>query len=224
MIEIKPSPTADTRTCDVAAVTKEQLIESSLQHIDDVGKGLAFWAQRLMRAAVQHDYDKLTLIDHFYTDFQTKFEQTGWWDNHRKIHRHHLAQADGVPKDVNLVDVLEYITDCVMAGMARAGDVYALTMSPELLALAFENTVQLLKANVQVENMPAVETFRDRLVREHEELADKLTKLEAFLAKPEEETKVGGDDRRLLEHQSVAMGEYKELLELRMDRLGITYA
>lgn len=150
MIEIKKSPTADTRTCDVTKVEREQLLDSSRQHIADVAKAMAFFSSKLFAAAAEHDYDKLTDIDWFYHDFRTKFEQTGWWDNHRKIHRHHLGQADGVPEDVNLLDVLEYIADCVMAGMARSGEVYALEMSDELLQKAFINTVCLLKDQVKV--------------------------------------------------------------------------
>jgi len=150
MIEIKKSPTADTRTCDVTKVERQQLLDSSRQHIADVAKAMAFFSSKLFAAAAEHDYDKLTEIDWFYSDFRTKFEQTGWWDNHRKIHRHHLGQADGVPQDVNLLDVLEYVADCVMAGMARSGDVYALEASDQLLRRAFENTVALLKSQVTV--------------------------------------------------------------------------
>lgn len=150
MIEIKKSPTADTRTCDVTKVERRQLLDSSRQHIADVAKAMAFFSSKLFAAAAEHDYDKLTDIDLFYEDFKTKFEQTGWWDNHRKIHRHHLGQADSVPQDVNLLDVLEYIADCVMAGMARSGEVYALEMSDELLQKAFVNTVFLLKDQVKV--------------------------------------------------------------------------
>jgi hypothetical protein len=51
---------------------------------------------------------------------------------------------------VNLLDVLEYISDCVMAGMARSGSVYDLTMPPELLERAFKNTVDLLKSQVVI--------------------------------------------------------------------------
>jgi hypothetical protein len=150
MIEIRKSPTADTRTCDVTKVERQQLLDSSRQHIADVAKAMAFFSAKLFAAAAEHDYDKLTEIDWFYKDFKTKFQQTGWWDNHRKIHRHHLGQADGVPKDVNLVDVLEYIADCVMAGMARSGEVFALEMSDELLQKAFINTVCMLKDKVKV--------------------------------------------------------------------------
>jgi len=73
------------------------------------------------------------------------------WDRHRQLNRHHLQQADGVRDDVNLIDVLDFIADCVMAGMARSGSVYPLQLSPELLERAFQNTVTLLKANVAVE-------------------------------------------------------------------------
>ncbi len=150
MIKIKPSQTADTRTCDFANVTKETLTASSLQHIGDVVKALAFFQSLLTVAAGEHDYDKLTAIDHFHADFVTGFKETGWWDNHRKIHRHHLAQQDGVPNNVNLIDVLEYIADCVMAGMARSGSVYELKLDDDVLRQAFNNTVELLTQQVKV--------------------------------------------------------------------------
>lgn len=151
MIEILKSETADTRTFDFANVSKEKLLASSRQHIGDVVKALAFFSSRLIEAAGEHDYDKLTEIDKFHSDFVTGFKETGWWDNHRKIHRHHLAKEDGVPNDVNLIDVLEYISDCVMAGMARSGEVYSLEMPDELLRRAFSNTIELLKNEVRLE-------------------------------------------------------------------------
>lgn len=150
MIRIHPSQNADTRSCNFSAVTKPQLLASSVQHIADVGKGLAFFAGLLTERASVHDYDKLTSIDWFYQNFLTGFKRTGWWDYHRRIHRHHLAQEDGIPADVNLVDVLEYIVDCVMAGKARTGEVYPLKFTPELLEMAFKNTVELLAGNVEV--------------------------------------------------------------------------
>lgn len=150
MIEIQPSPTADTRTCDVSQVSREQLYESSRQHINDVRMALAFFGEHLKEAALRHDFDKLTDIATFHADFKTKFAQTLWWDTHRRINRHHLTQADGVRDDVNLIDVLDFIADCVMAGMARSGSVYPLKLSPELLEKAFQNTVELLKREVVV--------------------------------------------------------------------------
>lgn len=150
MIEIQKSATADTRTCDFANTSKQTLLESSVQHIADVRRGLAFFASMLAEQATRHDTDKITNIDWFHADFVTGFEKTGWWDNHRQINRHHLTKDDGIPADVNLIDVLDFITDCVMAGMARSGSVYPLELPPELLTRAFQNTVDLLKRNVAV--------------------------------------------------------------------------
>lgn len=155
MITIKPSSTADTRTCDFANTTRDTLLNSSRQHIGDVVKAMAFFIGKLTEAAGEHDYDKLTAIDWFHADFITGFKQTSWWDNHRKIHRHHIDKPDGVPTDINLLDVLEHIADCVMAGMARSGSVYELKLSDELLQRAFRNTVELLKREVVVDRQQA---------------------------------------------------------------------
>jgi hypothetical protein len=150
MIEIRTSATADTRSCDYTQVTKETLRESSVQHINDVRKGLEYFCGKIMDAMYEHDRDKLSDIDGFHRDFITGFTQTTWWDNHRKVNRHHLLETDGVPVDVNLIDVLDMISDCVMAGMGRTGTVYPLNISPEVLMAAFQNTVELLKSQVVV--------------------------------------------------------------------------
>lgn len=150
MINIPQSSTADTRTCDFANVSKETLLASSQQHISDVRQALSFFGDLIREAARRHDYDKLSDIDGFHADFVTGFTQDGWWTRHRQLNRHHLLGADGVPEDVNLVDVLDLIADCVMAGMARAGSVYPLAIDPAVLQRAFENTVEMLKREVVV--------------------------------------------------------------------------
>jgi len=151
MITIKPSPTADTRTCDFSKVTKDELFRSSCQHITDVRAAIGFFCERLTQAGLDHDPDKISDIDGFHADFLTGFKRHEWWDRHRQLNRHHLTQSDGVPEDVNLIDVLDYIADCVMAGMARSGSVYDLHLDDGLLQRAFQNTVALLKANVRVD-------------------------------------------------------------------------
>lgn len=151
MIKIKKSKTADTRSCDFTQVSKDTLFSSSIQHIEDVSMGLDLFIAMIVEAKMKHDHDKLTDIDGFHRDFITGFKQTTWWDNHRKVNRHHLLADDGVPEDVNLIDVLEMIVDCVMAGMARTGEVFPLEIKPEILMAAFNNTVDLLKRNIEVE-------------------------------------------------------------------------
>lgn len=152
MIVVKPSPTADTRTCDFKNVTQEQLLESSKQHIGDVRKALGFFVSRIYQAQADHDTDKITDIEGFHADFVTGFTEHTWWDRHRKLNRHHLTEADGIPDNVNLIDVLDFIADCVMSGMARSGSVYPLALSPDTLNKAFQNTVTLLKQEVVVES------------------------------------------------------------------------
>jgi protein tyrosine phosphatase len=152
MIKIKKSKTADTRSCDFSQVTEIQLYNSSIQHISDVWLGIRFIKEKLDAAAGSHDSDKLTEIRQFHDDFITGFKETSWWDNHRKITRHHLLQDDGVPEDVNLIDVIEMIVDCVMAGMGRTGTVYPLDIKPEVLMAAFKNTAEVLKREIVVED------------------------------------------------------------------------
>lgn len=152
MIRIQQSKTADTRSCDFANVSKETLLASSKQHIGDVVTGLQFFKGKIDEASFAHDTDKITDIDGFHADFVTGFKQTGWWDRHRQLNRHHLEAADGIRPDVNLIDVLDYVADVVMARLGRGGELTPLLISNETLRLALDNTVELLKAQVVVES------------------------------------------------------------------------
>ena len=178
MIIIKTSLTADTRTCDFSKVSKEQLILSSQQHIGDVAKGMFHFVGMMISAANSHDCDKINDIDEFHRDFLTGFERTKWWDKHRKYNRHHLIQADGVPDDVNLIDVLEMIVDCVMAGMARSGSVYPLDIPPEVLMKAFHNTAESLKVQIVVEKQVSQQTDEATTGAAIRELAAELNGIE----------------------------------------------
>lgn len=150
MIEIKKSQNADTRTCDWTKVTKEELLKNSFQHINDVRKGMDFFSSELYTAGCSHDFTKIVEIDSFHKDFQTGFKTVEWWKRHQKIERHHLKDPNYVQKDVNLLDILEMITDGVMAGLARSGEYRKEEISDELLRQAFDNTIELLLDNVKV--------------------------------------------------------------------------
>jgi hypothetical protein len=154
MIVIKKSATADTRSCDFANVTIEQLRESTKQHISDVRKGMEFFACKLDDAGKEHDRTKLTTLAHFHKCFIGGFEDGSWWNDHKLLERHHISVPEGVRDDVNLVDVFDFIVDCVMAGMGRTGTVYPLVLSNELLQKAFQNTVQMLIKEVEIEREP----------------------------------------------------------------------
>ena len=147
-IVIKKSPMADTRSCDVSTVSKDQLLSSSIMHIADVRNGVFFLTQAMLAQAATHDVTKLTDIDQFYSDFQTGFKEHTWWDKHKLVERHHLA--DGAGDDVNLIDVMEYLTDSVVAGKARTGKLFPIQINSDILMRAFHNTVQMVTDAVEV--------------------------------------------------------------------------
>lgn len=152
MIKIKKSQNADTRTCDWSKVTKEELLKDSEQHINDVQRGILFFIHTLSQSAQKHDYTKIIAIDEFHKDFSNGFKEgyTSWWEAHQKVERHHLKNEAFIQEDVNLIDILEQITDGVMAGLARSGEYRQEPISQELLKRAYDNTVKLLLANVKV--------------------------------------------------------------------------
>jgi hypothetical protein len=133
MIEIKKSQNADTRSCDYTNVSKEDLEYNTKQHISDVQQGIQYFIAKLEKAQIEHDKTKLTKLDDFYNDFITGFEKTTWWEMHKQEERHHISSPDGIRDDVDLVDVIEHVVDCVMAGLARTGTVYPIELPVELL-------------------------------------------------------------------------------------------
>ena len=152
MIEIKKSKNADTRTCDWSKVSESELLENSQQHICDVEQGMNFFGNLVKYQGTSHDFTKITHIKEFHNDFKNGFKEgfTSWWELHQKVERHHLKNEQFIQDDVNLIDILEQITDGVMAGLARSGEYRDEPISPELLKKAYDNTVKLLLLNVKV--------------------------------------------------------------------------
>lgn len=151
MIKIQKSKTADTRSCNFSNVSKATLLSSSYQHIHDVRNGLMFFTDMIMIAGHKHDETKLYAIDSFHADFVTGFKTQDWYTMHKEVERHHIGSPDGVRDDVNIVDLLEHIVDCVMAGMGRTGEVFPIELPNELLQKIVKNTVELLKSQIEVD-------------------------------------------------------------------------
>lgn len=156
MITISKSKSADTRSAD-KPVSKEQLLESSIQHIGDVQRAMVWMIGKLSEIAQNHDFTKLSDIDGFHRDFELiqkgqkdDFKKLEWYQLHVNSERHHLN--DTCPEDVNLFDVLERIADITMAGMGRTGKIYDDTLNPEILERAYKNTIELLKSNIEVKS------------------------------------------------------------------------
>lgn len=151
MLQIKKSKTADSRTCDLSKVTKDQLLQSSNQHISDIRKGFEFFRNLMLERAILHDYSKITHIDDFHRNFLTGFKEIDWWVYHQKVERHHFNNAEFIQEDVNLIDIIDQIIDGVMAGLAKSGEYRQENISSELLQKAYNNTVNLLLCNVEVD-------------------------------------------------------------------------
>ena len=75
----------------------------------------------------------------------------GEWSrlHYTELERHHLNAL--CPEDVNLIDIIAMLCDCVVAGKARSGDVYDINISNTILQKAIKNTVEMLKSHVVVE-------------------------------------------------------------------------
>lgn len=148
MIEVMKSPTADSRTAN-GPVTEDELRKSTRSHQSDVTKGLEFIAQMLKDKGPRHDHTKFENIEDFCAALNSgHIKDTDWYTKHITEERHHLKS--NVPDDVNLADVIEHIVDCTMAGLTRSGDVYDVDLDPEVLQLAVNNTVKLIKKNTHV--------------------------------------------------------------------------
>ena len=80
----------------------------------------------------------------------TDFTKDEWYQIHIKVEGHHLLS--NCPNDVNLIDVLEMIVDCTCAGLARSGEVRPMEINDDILHKAIDNTIELIKSMVEVEN------------------------------------------------------------------------
>lgn len=154
MIHIRKNPNGDTRTAP-KDVTYEQFQEANNMHMKDVEKVMWYLGRLVTRAGYAHDYTKKTEESQFYKDFLstmnegTNFVEGEWYQHHIKHERHHLLSR--CPDDVDLLDVLEMIADCVCAGMARSGEVRELEISTDILEKAVQNTVKLISEEIVVE-------------------------------------------------------------------------
>lgn len=153
MLVIKKNPNGDTRTAQ-KDVSFEQFQEANDMHRRDVSAVMVALAERLVTAGEYHDITKITQERMFYRDFLATmnegedFTDSEWYRLHVRAERHHLFSR--CPDDVNLIDVMEMIADCVCAGLARSGEVRSLEIDGDILRAAVENTADLIKSMIIV--------------------------------------------------------------------------
>lgn len=154
MIKIKKNPNGDTRTAP-KNITFEQFQEANDMHRGDVAAVMYDLSGMVDMAGEFHDCTKKTQERIFFRDFidarnnNVDFKKGEWYALHINSERHHLF--DNCPSDVNLIDVLEMIVDHVCAGLARSGEVKELKIDSNILNNAINNTVELIKNMVEVE-------------------------------------------------------------------------
>ena len=153
-VTIHKNPNGDTRTAP-KDISYKQFAEASISHKEDVEAVMFELGRMICEKGANHDWTKLHKIDMFYKDFLATvnegadFVSGEWYQLHVNTERHHLLSR--CPEDVNLLDVIEMVVDCVCAGKTRSGEVRDLEISTDILEKALKNTVKL------IDNMTIVE-------------------------------------------------------------------
>lgn len=154
-IKIKRNTNGDSRVA-VKAPTISEFMESNREHRRDVDQMMSEIANEIKKAGSYHDWTKSVdpYKSSFYRDLcntiegRITFDDGEWFEEHYTEERHHLLKR--CPDDVNLIDVLEMICDCVCAGMARSGEVYDIEIPAEILTSAVKNTAQMCIDSVEL--------------------------------------------------------------------------
>lgn len=152
-IAIHKNPNGDTRTAP-KDVSFKQFQEANDSHIEDVKAVMLYLSALLVEKGVGHDWTKKFEEEMFYTDFLATmndgkdFLSGDWYKLHINQERHHLLSR--CPEDVNLLDVIEMIVDCVCAGKTRSGEVRDLEISTDIMEKALKNTVKLVDDMTEV--------------------------------------------------------------------------
>lgn len=146
-IVIHKNPNGDTRTAP-KGITFDQFQEANDSHISDVRAVMNEIGTMFCENGENHDRTKKTEEKMFYGDFLETmaggidFVSGKQYQHHVNAERHHLLSR--CPEDVNLLDVIEMIVDCVCAGKTRSGEIRGLEITSEILDRALKNTVKLV--------------------------------------------------------------------------------
>jgi len=157
-IKIARTLKCDTRSGNIANVSDKDVLIDTLKHkyaVKVVYDGLFKMGSRQISI---HDFTKIELLEMFADALRSgaindEFREIYWFKEiHAKKERHHLN--DFCPDDVNLIDVIEMIIDCVVAYLARRtpenNEFRDITISNDILQKAIKNTSKLLLDNIEV--------------------------------------------------------------------------
>lgn len=156
MVTIYKNPNGDSRTAP-KNVSFEEFQKANDMHKEDVNQVMYELSQMIDKRGENHDCTKKSQERMFYKNFLstmnegTDFVNDEWYQLHIKAERHHLLSH--CPDDVNLIDVLEMISDCVCAGMARSGEIRDLEINSDILNRAVQNTAKMIKDMIEVKEI-----------------------------------------------------------------------
>lgn len=163
MVKIEGNTNGDSRVAKEVP-TFDDFVIANTQHIRHVQSLMKEFGERIAYRGHNHDWSKVTepFMSMFYRELcntiegKMDFMDGKWADYHYTTERHHLLI--NVPDDVDLIDVIEMVCDCVAAGLARSGEVRPLEIDESILSKALHNTVE------EIKNMCCLE--------DHEELGE----------------------------------------------------
>ena len=156
-IKLKHDGHGDTRTAP-KDTTFEEFRQANSSHRTDVYVVMTALSDLLRQQGYNHDWTKVEFYHgeaDFWKDFQNSllnnadFINSDWYQWHVHEEKHHPNSY--CHDDINLLDLIEMIVDCVCAGKARAGEVRPMEINDEILKKAFENTVKLVDDITEVE-------------------------------------------------------------------------
>lgn len=160
-IMITPNTNGDSRVA-THVPTYSEFRAANRSHCEEVSNMMHSFANEIILQGQKHDWTKESepYCSMFYRDLCNTIEGKmefldGKWSklHYTELERHHLHRY--VPEDVNLIDVIEMLCDCVCSGAARSGgdldSIYDVSVSEDVLIKAVENTVNLLKKAVDIQ-------------------------------------------------------------------------
>ena len=144
-----------TSNPDYGYTSKLKLYDDTRQHQIDVCKVMSRIGQIIKERGSYHDWSKIKYFNDFSKDTIERldipdFKSRSWYKIHTTKERHHINA--NVPEDVDLIDIIECICDCVCAGKARSGEVNPsfLVLKDNILEEAYWNTVKKISDMVIV--------------------------------------------------------------------------
>ena len=156
-IKIQRNTLGDTRTA-TKVPTFDEFSTANRDHAENVEDMLTAITEEIRVRKSNHDRTKRFEPEKslFYRELCATIEgkmdfvaDGEWYPMHCRTERHHLNEY--CPDDVNLIDVIEMICDCVCAGMARKGTFRPIEISSEILQKAVKNTAQMCVDAVEIQ-------------------------------------------------------------------------